>query len=602
MGTVYRVWDLKRNVPLAMKVLHADLAEDRDILERFQREARALRSLEHPNIIPFYGFYQTSSHNLLLQLYIDGPTLRDVLSQHTGHTLSTLDILCIMKSLCSALSFAHSKNVVHCDIKPANVLIDSSGKVYLSDFGIARHAESELTVLPGAGSPAYMAPEQITSNVVTKETDIYALGVLLYEMLTGQRPFSGTESEYPRSGMNINERIRYAHVYFPPPDPRLHNPAISPSISAIVLRALEKDPTVRFASCQEFFFALCDAFNTIPDNVPDRISNLSTPILQNSVTKGDNPDPILIPGAISKRNYIIYIGGFSVIVILVALLLIIWKKISPSVTPQPFSGTAVSALVQFTPEINSTPIEFQQTTELPKATNEPTLTQTFLSTETLLVQTATQMLPTRTPETSPLETPAFETYYPFPDCPKSQLHVGDSAYVTYNGEKIGLRSAPVGRLGDTLIRKLDEGEVVHVIDGPVCDLNLVLWKVRTVQNEFGWLPEGDPSEFWILPIPTKNVCPGAKPTRLWVGATAFVEPMPKDRNILYSEPVVDSGKELGRMNPESFMQVIEGPSCGSGSEGVWWYVYSEQLKMEGWTRESNYSADYYFIAPVIPRP
>src|SRR5690606_27375442 len=96
MGSVFRVWDLERNVALAMKVLHADLAEDQEMLEHFKREARALRKLEHPNIVPFYGLYQTFSYNFLLQLYIDGPTLKDILIQRSGAVLPTQDALCIM--------------------------------------------------------------------------------------------------------------------------------------------------------------------------------------------------------------------------------------------------------------------------------------------------------------------------------------------------------------------------------------------------------------------------------------------------------------------------------------------------------------------------
>lgn len=602
MGTVFRVWDLERNVPLAMKVLHADLAEDQDVLERFQREARALWKLEHPNIIPFYGFYQTPSHNLLLQLYIDGPTLKEVLSQHSGNNLPTHDVLCIMKSLCSAVGFAHSNNVIHCDIKPANVMIDRGGKVYLGDFGIARHAESDLTALPGAGSPAYMAPEQITSNIVTKETDIYALGVLLFELLTGQRPFTGTESGSESAGTKVKERIRYAHVNLPPPDLRLLNPKISSALSAIVLRALEKDPAARFSSCQDLLAALSKAFNTSPDQIPDRLSNTNFGFTittnHNSPTKKLLPGQLPGPTPISKGKSVIFIGGVVIAVMLAVFFSITKLRFDPQAAASPVSGSLVDSPAYPTTENTLPPAGFHRATELPQTTEELNLTQPFLPTHTPFESTATQALPTDTP----YKTQTLQPYYPFSDCPQSLLHVGDSAYVTYNSDKISLRSAPVGRIGDTLIRKLDQGEVVHVIDGPVCDLNLVLWKVRTVQNEFGWLPEGDYSEFWILPITTENVCSGANPTRLWVGATAYVEPLPKARNIMYSEPAIDPSEELGRMNPGSFMQVLKGPSCGSGRAGVWWYVYSEELGIEGWTRESSYSSEYYFIAPVIPRP
>ncbi len=279
MGSVFRVWDLKRNVPLAMKVLHPDLAEDQIIFERFKREARALRKLEHPNIVPFYGLYETSSLIFLLQRFIDGPTLKEVLAQRSGSTFSDEDVLCVMKALCSAVGYAHNNNVIHCDIKSANVMVDRGGHVYLSDFGIARHAESDVTAMPGAGTPAYMAPEQILSKTVTKQTDIYAIGVLLFELLTGVRPFRGSENPREQTGNTANERIRYAHLNLPAPDPRQFNPAISPSVSAVVLKALEKDPNARFSSCQELFLTLCEVFDTVPELIPDQLNRIfHTPI------------------------------------------------------------------------------------------------------------------------------------------------------------------------------------------------------------------------------------------------------------------------------------------------------------------------------------
>jgi len=319
MGTVFRVWDLKRNVPLAMKVLHADLADDQVMFERFKREARALRKLEHPNIVPFYGLYQVSSLIFLLERYIDGPTLKEVLAQTTGKILPAQDVLCIIKALCSAVGYAHSNNVIHCDIKAANVMIDKGGQIYLGDFGIARHAESDVTVMPGAGTPAYMAPEQILGKAVTRETDIYALGVFLFELLTGQRPFRGNETSSERSGNTVNERIRFAHLNLPAPDPRVFNPKISPSVSAIVLRALEKDPSARFSTCQEFFFALCKAFGTTPEQIPDRISGLN--LSQTPTPPETNPDRPAASKPANTKSPLVFVGGAIALIMVMVLIL-----------------------------------------------------------------------------------------------------------------------------------------------------------------------------------------------------------------------------------------------------------------------------------------
>lgn len=199
-------------------------------------------------------------------------------------------------------------------------------------------------------------------------------------------------------------------------------------------------------------------------------------------------------------------------------------------------------------------------------------------------------------------TPTPRVYSPLSECADSRLHVGDSAFVNYETGRVGMRSEPVARIGDKLVRKLEEGEILHVIDGPVCDMGWVFWKVRTVYSEYGWIPEGDGSEFWVVPITTSEVCTGAKPTRLKVGDRAFVEPKPDDYNRIYPEPEIDSSKLLYRMKPGSYMKVLRGPSCGNGRAGVWWYVRSEDSGIEGWTRESDYTKSYYFIAPVIPRP
>lgn len=589
MGSIYRVWDLKRNAPLAMKILHNNLSEDPTFFKFFKREARALKKLYHPNIVPFYGYYETPELVFLLQHFIDGPTLKEVLAEHSVSLLPDRDVLCILNCLCSALGYAHNNNVIHCDIKPANVMIDSGGHVYLADFSIARHSGSDLTFMPGAGTPAYMAPEQIQEadenkgTTVSPATDIYALGILLFELLTGRCPFNGNEIGIDKSKKFITERIRYAQVNLPAPDPRLINPRISPQLSAIILRALAKEPEARFSSCKEFIVAVCGAYGTTPDLIPDRLTGI------NPATTPPPPPP---PPP-SKKGALVYVGAAAIVLVLSIFFLAGRFERKPEQTLVPSYFASISTA-------DAPPNPTPQTDEDPTKTQNPVIAQAPLPTSTH----SAAPLPTNTvkPTTPPRTETSFTKYRPFTNCPESQLHVGNSAYVSYNSKKISLRSEPVGRIGDTLIRKLDEGEVVHIIDGPVCDLNLVLWKVRTVQNEFGWLPEGDASEFWIIPITTKKVCSDAKPSRLWIGATAFVEPVPKDRNIMFSEPAMDLSKELYRMKPGSYMQVLKGPSCGTRREGVWWYVRSADSGIEGWTRESDYSRSYYFIAPVIPRP
>jgi serine/threonine protein kinase len=270
MGAVYKVWDLKRNVPLAMKVLHADLADDPSVFKRFEREARALQQLKHPNVVPFYGLFQEMGQSFLLEEFIEGNSLQTILRERSGQPLPVDQAIVYMKGLCAALHYAHANRVVHCDIKPGNVLVSRQGNIFLADFGIAKFIDATTTTtMGGAGTPSYMAPEQITGRGVAPVTDIYALGVMLFEMLTGQRPFSGTEAGSQTGGNTPSERVRFAHLRLPPPDPRQINPNLSPALSKMILRGLTKNPAERFRSAQEFFFALCQAAQSQPEQIAD---------------------------------------------------------------------------------------------------------------------------------------------------------------------------------------------------------------------------------------------------------------------------------------------------------------------------------------------
>ncbi len=180
--------------------------------KRFKGEANAFKKLTHSNIVPVYGLYQTTDFAFLLERYVDGPSLKDILRKRQGAPLQVDEVSIYLKALCAALGYAHANGMVHCDVKPGTVMIDQGGNVYLTDFGIARHSDSTTTTLATVGTAAYMAPEQIRGEPVSPATDIYALGVMLYEMLTGQRPFKGDEKGTDSSGATANERIRYAHL------------------------------------------------------------------------------------------------------------------------------------------------------------------------------------------------------------------------------------------------------------------------------------------------------------------------------------------------------------------------------------------------------
>lgn len=268
MGEVYKVWDNRRAAFLAMKVLHPDLAEDRVFLRRFAREAETLAALQHPNIVRFYGLEQDEGLTFLLMEYVDGTTLRkQIFDAH--RPLPPERILKIMTAACAALHYAHGMGRVHCDMKPANIMVKTNGDIVVADFGIARMLESSTTTtMATAGTPAYMAPEQVLGKKPTPETDIYALGVLLYEMVTGgERPFTG---EHAKIEGTTSEKVRWEQTSLAPPSPRQHNSAISPQLEQVILTCLSKEPGGRYGSAMQLLTAVGSALAATPGTSPIR--------------------------------------------------------------------------------------------------------------------------------------------------------------------------------------------------------------------------------------------------------------------------------------------------------------------------------------------
>jgi eukaryotic-like serine/threonine-protein kinase len=253
MAEVYKAWDQQRATHLALKVLRQDLAQDNIFLRRFRREAETLKKLQHPNIVRFYGIDREETLVFMLMDYIEGITLQTKLFTNEGRFLDQGLVDKIIRSMCSALHFAHQMGLVHCDIKPANIMIDDSQKILLTDFGIARMTDAATSTMVGFGTPAYMAPELVRGMDPTPQSDVYALGVVLYEMATGgERPFTGERSN--TTGMT-SEKIRWEHMNLSPPPPTQYNPTLSPPMEALILKSLSKNPAERFHSTLEFLNA-----------------------------------------------------------------------------------------------------------------------------------------------------------------------------------------------------------------------------------------------------------------------------------------------------------------------------------------------------------
>ena len=236
MAEVYKVWDKKRAVHLALKLLREDLAQDRVFLRRFQREAQTLAKLQHPNIVRFYGFEQDGRQSFLLMDYVEGDSLRSEIFNLDGRSMTLDRVWEIVRAVCSALHYAHEMGLVHCDLKPGNVMLHRNGTILVADFGIARMTDAATATMVGAGTPAYMAPEQIKGADPTPQTDIYALGVVLFEMLTsGEQPFTGEKATETGS---TGEKVRWEQLNLQSPSMRRWNPDIAPELEAVVQRCL----------------------------------------------------------------------------------------------------------------------------------------------------------------------------------------------------------------------------------------------------------------------------------------------------------------------------------------------------------------------------
>lgn len=242
MAEVFRARDNLLNRTVAVKVLHPEFAADPAFVERFKREAQAVANLSHPNIVAVFDWGQDGTTYYIVMEYVDGQSLRDIL--RADGRLAPRRAVEIAIEIAAALQFAHRRRVVHRDIKPGNILITRSGEVKVTDFGIARAiGAAEGLTQTGAviGTAAYLSPEQAQGLSVDAKSDVYSLGVVVFEMLTGRVPFAG---DTPIS-------IALKHVNEDPVSPRELGAEIPQSLELVVLKALAKNPARRYASAEE---------------------------------------------------------------------------------------------------------------------------------------------------------------------------------------------------------------------------------------------------------------------------------------------------------------------------------------------------------------
>jgi serine/threonine protein kinase len=250
MGVVYRAYDLRLKRPVALKLVAPSLARDEQFRERFARESELVMSLEHPNVVPIYDAGDVDGRVYLAMRLVDGTDLRSLLRAEGA--LEPDRAMAICTQIAAALDAAHARGLVHRDVKPSNVLLDSSGHVYLADFGLTRTLDDDGSGAGedrAVGTPAYLAPEQLEGRPADGRADVYSLGCVLYECLTG-------EPVFPR---DTRLAVAWAHLEEEPPRASKRRAGLPEAVDAVLGRALAKDPEQRFATCGALVSAVEDA-------------------------------------------------------------------------------------------------------------------------------------------------------------------------------------------------------------------------------------------------------------------------------------------------------------------------------------------------------
>jgi len=330
MGTVYLAADPALGRMVAVKLLPRQLADEPEIVERFQREARALAKLRHPNLMHIYTVGEHEGRPYFAMEYVKGATLSSVIAK-IGY-IPPPQAVRIAAQVLSALDKVHQTEIVHRDIKPGNIMIDEDGRAILMDFGLARQEqESRLTADHTIlGTPNYMSPEQANSEPVDARTDIYSLGVVLYEMLTGAPPFKGKSSF----------EILRQHIESSVPPPSEIRPDVPEAFDAVVARAVAKSPDDRYQDVRQM---AADLAKVCPSETLERLGSASGVGTEPTVLLSQHGAPFestvrlkrtaTCPSASSGRSYRWFWAGLAALWVLIGLF--VWHVIGPTPDPPP---------------------------------------------------------------------------------------------------------------------------------------------------------------------------------------------------------------------------------------------------------------------------
>ncbi len=368
MAAVYKAWDTNLERWVAVKVLHTYLSDEPDFKGRFEREAKLIASLNHPNIVQVYDFDVVERDGeqvyYMVMTYIEGRTLRQLMEERRacGKRFSLEEIGTIMRGVCAALSYAHKRGMVHRDVTPGNILFNAEGQPVLADFGIARLVEGTRITRSGitSGTPLYMSPEQSMGAESDNRGDIYSLGVILFELLSGKAPYEGDSTV----------AILMKHVNDPIPSITEHVPALPAAADAIIARALAKSPEDRYQSVEAFLqdlerkllvdkTAQLDEATVVVDAAkPSGKSTTSLPLQTKLLPRLDAPSrSVRLPVYILILAVLFMTGSLSLFLFSLPNLPLV---VSPAEPTLPLAPPPIGTR-RFAPSMTRGPVEFVET-------------------------------------------------------------------------------------------------------------------------------------------------------------------------------------------------------------------------------------------------
>ncbi|MBN1935990.1 MAG: protein kinase [Anaerolineae bacterium] len=349
MASVYKAHDLKLKRTVAVKVLRAG----EEANEAFQREAQAAAGIPHPNIVAVYDIGQDGDAAYIVMEYVQGPTLQEVI--HAEAPFYVGRALDIAAQICTAVEFIHHQGIIHCDLKPLNILILADGQVKITDFGIAQRLETGA--LHGGkswGTPHYAAPEVISGKPISPAADVYAIGIILYEMLTGKRPFNGpTAAEIARQ-----------HVLNAPPPVEQVNPRIPRYVRQVLDRALDKDPDKRYRTAGQMG-QLLSSYRQRGEAITQPLTPVSTPqptVVEPQVATSQpaaQTGPLPAAAPVVRFDWTLFILGIVALIAVMGLIplwgTVVTRALTPP-TPMPTVDATATPTPTWTPQTGSGPI------------------------------------------------------------------------------------------------------------------------------------------------------------------------------------------------------------------------------------------------------